>query len=97
MSETCKNCPITTNDVDAPLLCAAVARMVDIEDPVSGRYSYSKSAMTPEEIVEDARDKTYEDALEELGFSPQKIAQVQKCARKILWNECDFHRSAENL
>lgn len=96
MSEVCKNCPIATNDVNAPLLCAAVARMIDIEDPVSGRFSYSKAAMTPEEVVEVARDKTYEDALQELGFSTKKIKQAQKCARNILWDECDFHRSTES-
>lgn len=95
MSEICKNCPISADGSDASLLCAAVARMIDIEDPVSGRFCYTKSPMTPEEIVEDARDKTYEDALEELGFSATKIKQAQKCARKILWNECDFHASTD--
>lgn len=91
MSEVCKNCPINSNDIDAPLLCAAAARIVDIEEPVSGRFTYSESAMTPEDVIEVAREKTYEDALDELGFSARRIKQVQKCARKILWNECDFH------
>ena len=91
MSEVCNNCPIAPNDIDAPLLCAAAARIIDIEDPSCGPFLYSQAAKTPEDVIELAREKTYEDALEELGFSPRKIKQVQKCARKILWNECDFH------
>lgn len=94
MSEVCHTCPIAMSDPDAPLLCAAAARLANVEQAYGFAMKYSEHGLTAEERLDADRVDTYEDALAELGCSPRKIEQARKCAEFIMWKSCDFHSIA---
>ena len=95
MSEICKTCPIADNDPNARFLNAAAARMADIESPWGFTVTYPEGAIAAEAILEfHTQGDAYDQGLKELGVSPKKVRQAQKCAKHILWGTCEFHRNS---